>query len=371
MKLILFIFLPLSITVLPYTTHYYFHSDIVQLEDEGQMAVEYCKIGDIPRADGYYNRFKETPKIYTRKLDGFYKINSFALLPDIKMWEDHKVVFINYSPHHLQNSLFIYKYLEMFRNAGYTNLVFKSYSSESIQLGSYSMPVIQPDSINVPPLFINALERALTLGYRIHHYWEGDRKEDKWAEEMICDVYYESGFKKTLVLVEDLNISEIPGRKNYSPLAWRFNQYAGINPFTISQTEDFNLYDKSKWEDFKAFYFMAGRNKTNYYFPATRDRSADVMLFSGFNNQRNSLEVLHDLRKHMLRSADQAPTLVKAYRKDSPFRRFLKTDVPYDVLVVNDWNKDAYLWLEKGFQYDIVYLDDQYKEYRTYSIPVK
>ncbi len=347
--------------------------------DNGKFAQSFSFVGDNKNAINFSKKISgEKPSI----IDSAVLKNIILYEPKkyiLEQFRNAPIIMFNEAHDRIQTRTLLLSMLKDLKQAGATHLAMETFSKNgNLKELDNTTGIFTVESISG-----QIVREAIKLGYVLISYEDTcesvskNSRELNQAKNLLNKVAKNNGIEKTVVLAGYGHICECIIDSTNKPMAVCFSELSGVDPLTVNQTdfvEAFNptlrpfleLIVKTKITEVKAlnsngvkslFLSASGGAELNcpkydiyIYFPVTEYiHNRPKWLLTSIQKDFVSVEIPENIK----------PVLVQAYISNE-----IKTDkdfnikIPYDQTFTSENNK-AWLVLEKGNTYSIVFRDEK------------
>lgn len=173
-------------------------------------------------------------------LEGFTAQDGLAAVAAVA--DSARVIMVNEAHHVPQHRAFTLDLLSVLRRKGFTHFAAETLDEADTQLANRGYPTPLTGAYIGEPVYGDLVRTALRLGYRVVAYEARDfkspaRREQQQAQNLIDRTLRQDPRAKILVHAGYRHINEAGTLAGAPPMAIRFKEATGIDPFTVDQTE--------------------------------------------------------------------------------------------------------------------------------------
>ncbi|MBC7000864.1 hypothetical protein [Cytophaga sp. FL35] len=297
--------------------------------------------------------------------------------------EQSQVIIINEAHHNSRHRAFTKSLLKKLFTQGYKNLGLEALSNgknKDSLLNHRGYPILKSGYYILDPQFGDLVRTALEIGYNIFPYEvtteaDGKEREIEQARNIQNEIEKKPNQKFIIHCGFDHALEgKLPAWGK--AMAGRLNEFTGINPFTINQTE----YSERSNKNFNNFILRALDLKepsilldqlNNPMRYERKDSWTDIAVLhpnTNYSNGRPDWLFLSDVKEVPITLEDMEiapPIMVLAYKKNEDINKA----IPVDIVEIKDIKDKINLALKKG-TYQIVIIN-QKKVSRKFEISVE
>lgn len=294
----------------------------------------------------------------------------------LKRAEKEQIIILNEAHHNASHRNFATSLLEGLYKKGYRYLGVETLQQDD-SLCIRKFAVQSSGFYSKEPQFGLFLKEALSLGYKVFSYEsKGNGKEREIGQaNNIFNFMNNNKNGKMLIFCGYEHAFEGIHPNWEKAMAERLKDLTGINPFTIDQTK----YSEKSQEKFtepllkfvnKKYPTILIDNKGEIFNGDNKNFYTDAIIIGSYSTFKNGKPtwMLSKAKKYFLIPKIQNPTtaLVLAYKEGE----YKKDGISEDITEIESWNDSNYLILGKG-NYDIIYLDKDYKVVKSIKTKIK
>lgn len=344
-------------------------------------ATKYVEIGNYPKMLSTLatSGFDTTAKTHDEMRMFHSRFHPEDALPYVKSKiKNEQIVIINEAHHHPLSRIFTLQLLEVLYNEGFRYFGIETLDERDTSLNDRKYPNSDSGYYSKEPQYGELIREALRIGFQLFAYEKIEEGLDREVEQakIIQKMIDKDPLGKFLIHCGFTHAAEglVPGWGK--AMAGRLNEFSGINPLTINQS-DFTESENKPFED--PLYQNLDPINTSVYLDSMGESYKyelaphyfDIMIFHARTKMKNNRPdwVFHSGKKPVevnLSDLDiELPALVMAFYPDEDYTKA----VPADIQEVSNPGDSIYLALKPG-KYNVIF-QNAVPEARKYLLHVK
>ena len=268
-----------------------------------------------------------------------------------------QVVIINEAHHQPYHRVFTTELLQDLYDKGYRYFGLETLDSQDQELNTRKYPVYQSGTYSREPQFGNLIRKALEIGYHLFPYEsEGNGREREIGQaQKIQKQIQQDSTAKYLIHCGFAHAAEGEYKSWGKAMAGRLQEFTGINPLTINQTEftetGIDTFANPIFQQLELSESSVFIDSNNQSFKHEKQANwFDILVFHPktiiedgrpnwiFRNEKQKIQIRPDIYEI------EFPVLVFAFKEGEDVSRA----VPFDLVYSADKQKVINLALEKG-----------------------